>query len=109
MANNLKPSDIFKSLHSKRYLSQIKNPFPSKKWFYFRGKNSKIILFFLSYWLIFLIILALIYAVNLENEKMKKYLALSVVVLGLSACSVVEDYNLNPLGWFDGGSDSSSE
>ena len=40
---------------------------------------------------------------------MKKYLALSVVVLGLSACSVVEDSNLNPLGWFDGGSDSSSE
>jgi len=49
------------------------------------------------------------YEVNLENEKMKKYLALSIVVLGLSACSVVEDYNLNPLGWFDGGSDSSSQ
>ena len=51
----------------------------------------------------------MIYAVNLENEKMKKYLALSIVVLGLSACSVVEDYNLNPLGWLDGGSVSSSE
>ena len=40
---------------------------------------------------------------------MKKYLAFSIVVFGLSACSVVEDYNLNPLGWFDDGSESSSE
>ena len=67
------------------------------------------IAYFLSYWLIFLLILAFMYEVNLENEKMKKYLALSIVVLGLSACSVVEDYNLNPLGWFGGSSDSSSE
>ena len=49
------------------------------------------------------------YEVNLENEKMKKYLALSIVVLGLSACSVVEDYNLNPLGWFGDGAEASSE